>query len=202
MRGLWEAIANLSYVLLQGKSLSNVNLTVVIGSLPIAAIERNTPMSTPATSPTTVRFEAVINRTPTQALWGSTWRFTASPPHLRLELLATRRWGLPWVTLCPLCWTQPGVDPALCPLRWPTSMSGMFARPVGPPAISTHLPAMEPPLSLKMRKCMGTLKSCGRYIRIIINKWGSKWQSLDHVLTWNNAEPETNWWLRLATGSN
>lgn len=68
MRGLWEAIVNFSCVLLQGKSLSNVNLMAVTGSLPIAVIERNTPMSIPATSPTTVRFEAVINPILTQAL--------------------------------------------------------------------------------------------------------------------------------------
>lgn len=202
MRGLWEAIVNFSCVLLQGKSLSNVNLMAVTGSLPIAVIERNTPMSIPATSPTTVRFEAVTNPILTQALWGNTWRFTASLPHLLQEPLVTHQWGLRWVTLCPLCWTQPGVDPALCPLRWPTSVSGTFARPVGPPVTSTHLPAMEPPLSLKTRKCTGTLKLCGRYIRMIINKWCSKWGSLDHILTWDNAEPETNWWLRLATGSN
>lgn len=166
VRGFWKAVVNLSYVLLQGKNLSNVNLMAVTGSLPTAVIERNTPMSTPATSPTTARFEAVTNPTLTRALWGSTWRFTASPHHLLQEPLVTHQWVLQWVPPCPLCWTQPGVALILYPLKWPTSMSGMFARPVGPPATSIHLPAMEPLPSLKMRRCIGTLKLYGRYIRI------------------------------------
>lgn len=36
-----------------GKSLSNVNLMAVTGSLPISVTERNTHMCTPVTSPTT-----------------------------------------------------------------------------------------------------------------------------------------------------
>lgn len=65
---LWKAIVNLSCVSLQGKSLSNVNSMVVIGSLPIAVIERNIPMCIPVTSPTTARSEAVTNPTLTRVL--------------------------------------------------------------------------------------------------------------------------------------
>lgn len=157
VRSLWKAIVNLSYVFLQGKSLSNVNLMAVTGSLPIAAIERNILMSTPATSHITARFVAVTNLILTQALWGSTWRFIASPHHLLQEPLVIHQWGLQWVLPCPQCWTQAGITLALYPLRWPTSMSGTFARPVEPPATSIHLLATEPLLSLKMRY-MGTLK--------------------------------------------
>lgn len=122
--------------LIQGKSLSKVDLIAVTGSLPMAGIKRNTPMSVPVTRPTTVRFKVVTYPTFTHILWGSTWRFTARPPpHLHQEPLATHQWVFQWVVLCPLRLTQPEDDKALCSSTWPTSMWGTFSRPLG----SNHL---------------------------------------------------------------
>lgn len=142
------------FFVFQGRSLLNASLMAVTGSLPIAVTERNTRMSTPVTSHTSAKSEAVISPTHTPALCENTWRSTANPHHLLLpqDLMGTSPWGQPWVPLFPHFRTQEGVSLPAFLLRSPISMNGTFARPVGRPTTSIPHPVMPPLLRRKMRK--------------------------------------------------
>lgn len=132
---------SLCFCLFQGRSLSNVSLTVVTGNLPTVVTGRSTPMSTRVTSLTTAKWGAVTSPTHIPAPWGNTWKSIASLPRPLLPTQARHTTLRPRLSEIP----SPSLTGVVRPtfhLRLPTSMNGTCAKGVVDPTISTHLQAM------------------------------------------------------------
>lgn len=172
--------------LFQERSLLNASLTAATGNLQTAVTGKNTLTSIPVTSHISAKSEVATNPTHTPAPCASTWRSTANPPHhlprwgLTAYSLQGRRWG----PLCPLSRTQAGDALLTFLLRWPTSTSGMSAKPAGPPTTSVRplaVPHLQKRKTRRMKRLTGTLRP-ELFIKLERKRGGT---------------PEPSWWTRL-----
>lgn len=166
----------------------------VTGALPITVIERNSPVSIPVvTSLTTVRFRAVINFTFIQHM-----KIHCKTPQLLQTYSSV---GTP---------VSNPLSPVLDPTRsWSstlflqvTDLNGWsFARPLCLTP-SPHTFQQRNHVWVWRQRNVREPWSCANCTLELWLVSEIVWESLEHVLTWDDAEPEANWWLRLATRSN